>query len=115
MNHPAAAMHIVESEQDLFCDLFDEGHGHALALVPTDEPEQVLAEHFKNHAYVRPVGPTMPKVVEEANYMPPTGMIMVRRDYALQEFDLVEGSLRVALRRLDDFEGNMTVESVVYD
>ena len=56
----------------------------------------------------------MPEVVEEANYMPPTGMIMVRRDYALQELDLVEGGLGVTLRGFDDFESNMTVESVMY-
>ena len=56
----------------------------------------------------------MPEVVEEANYMPPTGMIMVRRDYALQELDLVKGGLGVTLRGFDDFESNMTVESVMY-
>ena len=32
-------VHIVESEQDLLRDLFDEVHRHALVLVPLDEPK----------------------------------------------------------------------------
>jgi hypothetical protein len=43
-------MHVIETEEDLFRDLFDKMHGDALILMSFDETEQVFAENLENHA-----------------------------------------------------------------
>ena len=62
-------MHVIEPQQNLLCNLLNEGHGHAFRLVSADEAEEVFAEDFENHADVGAVGPAMAKVVEESDDM----------------------------------------------
>ena len=65
MDDAAAAMHVVESEEDLLGDLLDEVHGNALVLVSLNEAEQVLAEDFEDHADMGAVGSFVSEMVEE--------------------------------------------------
>lgn len=67
MYDAATSVHVVEPEKDLLCDLFAKVHGDTLVLMPFDETEQVLTEHLKHHAYMRAVGPLVPKMVEEGD------------------------------------------------
>lgn len=48
----AFSMEVVEAEQYLLCDLFDEGHGNTTMVPALDETEQVLSKDLKNHTYV---------------------------------------------------------------
>ena len=67
-------MHVIESQEDLFCDLLDEMGRDAFALVALDEPEQVLAEDLEDHADVGAVGALVAKVVEKGDDMGSTGV-----------------------------------------
>ena len=129
MNDPATPMHVVESHEYLLRDLLDEVHGDAFVLVALDETEQILAQHFEDHADVRAVGPLMAEMVEERDDMGSAGMGQGGRkgregvlgggldgrggggDQSLEQLDLVERSLGVSWSRLDDLERDMAVES----
>lgn len=125
MYDAAAAVHVIETEQDLFGDLLAEMHGYAFVLMALDETEQVLSEDLEDHADVGAVGPLVSEVVEEGNDMGSAGMcegggrgsvwVVGGRggggDESLEEFDLVEGGLCVSGCRFDDFEGNVAVQS----
>jgi hypothetical protein len=50
MDDAAIATHEIQAEQDLLCDLIDEGHEDTLVLV---QAEEVFAKYLANHAYVR--------------------------------------------------------------
>ena len=69
MNDATTTVHVVEAEEDLFGDLLDEVHGHALVLMAFDQAQQVLAEHLEHHADVRAVGAFVSEVVEEGDDM----------------------------------------------
>ena len=121
-------MHVIESEEDLFCDLLDEMGRDAFALVALDEPEQVLAEDLEDHADMGAVRALVAKVVEKGDDMGSTGMRLCGRsrrmrvfwcglywrrgggDQALEELDLVQCRLCVARRRLYDLERDVPVQ-----
>jgi uncharacterized membrane protein len=63
VNDPTTAVHVIETEEDLFCNLTNEMLGDALALVTLDEAEQVFSEDFENHAYMGSMGTFMSKVI----------------------------------------------------
>lgn len=129
MYDTAASVHVIETEENLFRDLFDEGHGDAFVLMALDEAEEVFTKDLKNHADVGAVGPFVSEVVEERDDMGAArvGVGWGRRgmgeggrggdgwggggDEALEEFDLVEGSLGIAGGGFDDLEGDMAVHS----
>lgn len=52
--YPTTPMDVVEAEEDLSCDLFDDMFGNTSILIPLDEAQQVFSEDLKNHAYVLP-------------------------------------------------------------
>lgn len=96
----------------MLCNLLDEVHRHTFVLVTPDQAEEVLAEHLKDHADMDAVGAAMAKMIEELDDMP-TPWVTRRRlrgNDALQQLYFVERRLGVAGRRLDDLEGNMSVE-----
>lgn len=125
----AAAVHVVQAEQDLLADLLDKVHGDALVLMAFDKAEEVLAEDLEDHADMDAVGALVAEVVEEGDDMGAAGVGdgggrrgvgEVGRgldggrggdDEALEELDLVERGLGVAGRGLDDLERNMAVHS----
>ena len=104
-------MHVIESQEDLFCDLLDEMGRDAFALVALDEPEQVLAEDLEDHTDMRTIWSTMTKVVEEADDVGPARVCWVGGDDALEELNFVQGCLGVPGSGLDDLEGNVAVRS----
>lgn len=65
VNDTAAAVHVVEAEEDLLRDLADKWHGDTLVLVTLDEPEKVFAEDLEDHTYVGAVWAFVSKVVEK--------------------------------------------------
>lgn len=67
MNDTATPVHIIETQQNLLCNLLTDAHGHTLVLMPLDKTEKVLSEHLKNHANVGAVGAFMPEVIEEGD------------------------------------------------
>ena len=67
MNDTATPVHIIETQQNLLCNLLADAHGHTLVLMPLDKTEKVLSEHLKNHANVGAVGAFMPEVIEEGD------------------------------------------------
>lgn len=131
MDDAAAAVHVVETEEDLLCDLFDKVHGDALVLMALDKAEEVFAEDLKDHADVDAIGALVAKVVEEGDDMGAArvglgggwgrgGLVLGRLyggrggdDEALEELDLVERGFGVARGGLDHFERDMAVHSVL--
>lgn len=67
MNDTTTPMHIIQPQQNLLRDLLNQMHRHALILMSLDQPQQVLAEDFEDHADVAAIGPFMSEVVEEGD------------------------------------------------
>lgn len=61
----ATAMHVIETEEDLFGDLLDDVHGDALVLMSFDETEQVFAKDFKDHADVNAIGAFVAEMIKK--------------------------------------------------
>lgn len=109
----ALAVEVVEAEQDLLCDLLDEGHGDAAVVPPLDQTEQVLSEHLKHHADVDAIGALVVEGVEEADDMGAAGVVLVGVDDLLEQLDLVEGGLGVVGGGSHDLEGDVLTRGVV--
>ena len=62
VNDPTA-VHIVETKEDLPCNLANEMLWDAVSSMTLDQAEKVFTEDFENHAYVGAVGTFMGKVV----------------------------------------------------
>ena len=96
MNNAAASMHVIESQEDLFCDLLDEMGRDAFALVALDEPEQVLAEDLEDHAVVLDwlavVGRGVEEVVEDAHHVCVARVCGVCARESTQQVDFVARS-----------------------
>jgi hypothetical protein len=69
VNNTTTPVHIIETQQNLLRDLLADVHGHTLVLMPFDQTEKVLSKHFEHHANVDAVGPLVPEVVKEGDYM----------------------------------------------
>ena len=69
MDDTTTSVHIIETQQNLLRDLFADGHGHSLVLMPLDQAKEVLSEHLEDHANVGAVRALMPEMVEEGNHM----------------------------------------------
>lgn len=74
MNDSAFIVQIVEAEQYLLGDLFDDMLRHTTMLVSFDQTEQILPKNLENHANVRTVGTGMFEVVHEADDVTPAGV-----------------------------------------
>lgn len=74
MDDATTAVHIVESKENLLCDLLHKVHWHALVLVPLDEAEQVLAEDLEYHADVSAIRALVPEMVQEGDDVGAPGM-----------------------------------------
>ena len=71
VNDTATPVDIIEAQQNLFCNLLADVHGHTLVLVSLDQTKKVFPEHFKNHANMGAVGSFMPEVIKEGDNMRP--------------------------------------------
>jgi hypothetical protein len=63
VNNPTTTVHIIKTQEDLFCDLTNKVLGDAFSLMTLDQAEKVFAEDFENHADVGSVGTFVAKVV----------------------------------------------------
>jgi len=69
MNDATTAMHVIEAEEDLLCDLTDEADGDAFVLMPPDQRQQIFAEDLKDHADMYAVRAPMPEVVQKRDHV----------------------------------------------
>lgn len=74
MDHATLSMHVVETEKDLLCDLFDEVHGNTFILMTFDETEEVFAEDFEDHADVGAILSLMSEMIKEGDNVSSTLM-----------------------------------------
>jgi hypothetical protein len=109
----ALAVQVVEAEQHLLGDLLDQRHGDAAVVPPLYQPQQVLAQHFKDHAHVHAVGALVVERVEQADDVGAAGMVLIRVDNLLQQLDLVEGRLCVVRSGAHDLERDVLAVAVV--
>lgn len=109
----ALPVEVVEAEQHLLCDLLHQGHADATVVPPLDEPQQVLAQHLKHHAHVCAVRASVLKRIKEADDVLAAGVIGLRLDNLVQEFDFVNGRLGVMGGGPHDLEGNVLAIVVV--
>jgi len=65
MYDAATAVHIIEPEQDLFSDLFHQGHGDPFVLMSFDETEEVLTQHLEDHTDVCAIRTLVFEVIKE--------------------------------------------------
>lgn len=65
----ATAVHVIETEENLFGYLLDEVHGYAFVLMAFDKTEEVLAKYLEDHADVDAVGAFMAEMVKERDDM----------------------------------------------
>jgi hypothetical protein len=65
VNDPTTTVHIVETKEDLLCDLANEMLWDAFSLMALDQPEEVFAKDFENHADVGSMRTFMAKVIQE--------------------------------------------------
>lgn len=114
MDYTARSVHVIETEEHLLADLTNESNWDAFGLMSLDEAQKVLAEDLKDHAYVVSVGSLVSEMIEERDYMRTAGVGWVRGYEPLEEFDFVEGRLRISGSRFDDFESDMSVYFVVF-
>jgi hypothetical protein len=49
-------MKILEAQENLLCDVFDEGPGNALLLMSCDKGEKVFPQGFEDNTYVGGLG-----------------------------------------------------------
>jgi hypothetical protein len=109
----ALAVQVVEAEQHLLRDLLDQRHGDAAVVPPLYQPQQVLAQHFKDHAHVHAVWALVVERVEQADDVGAAGMVFIRVDDLLQQLDLVEGRLGVVGGGAHDLERDVLAVAVV--
>lgn len=67
VNDATTAVHVIEAEEDLLCNLTNEMLGDALSLVTLDEAEKVFTEDFENHADVGSMGTFMSKMIKKSS------------------------------------------------
>ena len=91
----AFAMKVVEAEEYLFCDLFDQRHGDAAVVPALNQTQQVFTQYLKDHADVGAIGTLVFKRVEQTHDMFPTGVRGIGFDDAAEEFNFIDGGFGV--------------------
>ena len=91
----AFPVEVVQTQQHLLRDLFDEGHGDSSVVPPFDQTQEILPQHLEDHADVGSVGALVLKRVQEADDVLAAGVVGIRLDDLIKELDLVDGGLGV--------------------
>lgn len=65
VNYATTTVHVVQTQEHLFRDLFDEVHRDALVLMSLDEAEKIFAQDFRNHAHVSAIRTFMSEVIQK--------------------------------------------------
>jgi len=103
----ALAVQVVQAEQHLLGDLLDQRHGDAAVVPALDQAQQVLTQHLEDHADVDAIGALVLERVEQADDVLAAGVVGVGLDDALEQLDLVDGSLGVVGGGAHDLEGDV--------
>jgi hypothetical protein len=109
MYDPAFSVHIVETEENLLCDLFDEVGWDAFRLMSLYQAKKVLAEDFEHHANVCAVWSFVFEVIEKGDDMRTSRMQGIGGDESLKEFYLIQRGFCISRSRFDDLEGDVAV------
>jgi len=113
MDNTAFPVEVVEAQQDLFGDLFDERDGNAPVVPLLDEAQKVLSEHLEDHTHVVAVGTFVGKGVEQTDDVFASGMVFVGLDDAFEKLDLIQRRLGIMGGGSDDFQGDVLAGLVI--
>lgn len=113
VNDAALSVQIVQAEQDLLGDLFDQRHGDTTVVPSLNQAKQVFSQYFKDHANVCAMRTLVLERIEEANDVLAARMIGFRSYDAIEELDLIDGRLSVMSGGADNFECHMFAAVVV--
>lgn len=113
VDNAALPVKVIETEQDLLRDLFDQRHWNASVVPALDETEQIFTQDFKDHADVDTIGALVIERVQEAHDMSPSWVFHVCLDYLVEKPNLVECGFCVVRRGSDDFESDVFACCVV--
>ena len=56
MDNPAFPVHIIQTQQHLFCDLLDQRHGDAAMVPALNQTQQIFTQHLEDHADMDTIG-----------------------------------------------------------
>lgn len=107
MYDAAVPMEVIQTKQNLFCNLFDQGHGYASVIPPLDQAKKILAQNLEDHADMSAVWSFMLEGIQQTDNVLFAGMIRVGLDDLLQKLDLVDGRLGVMSGGPDHFQSDM--------
>lgn len=109
MDDPAFPVHIIQTQQDLFCDLLDQRHGDAAMVPALNQTQEIFTQHLEDHADVDTIGTFVLEGIEQTDDMFPTRVGRVGFDDAAQQFNLIDGGFGVMGGGAHDLEGNVLV------
>lgn len=113
MNNATFPMHVIQTQEDLFCDLFDQRHGNAAVVPALNQTQQVLTQYLEDHADVSPIGTLVFEGVEQTDDMFPTRMVRVGFDDAAEKLNFIDGGFGIMSGGADDFKGDVLAGDVI--
>lgn len=78
-------------------------------MIPSlDETEQILPQDLKNHTDMYPVWTFVLERIQQTDHMFLAWMIRIRLNDLVQQFDLIDGRLRIVRGRADHLQRDMS-------
>lgn len=109
MDDSAFAMHVVQTQKHLFCNLLDQRHGNATMVPALDQTEQILTQDLEDHADVDAVRTLVLEGVKQTDDMFAAGVGGLGLDDAGEQFDFIDGGFGVVGGGANDFKGDVFV------
>ena len=107
------AMHVVEAQKHLLCDLLYQRHGNASMIPALDKTQEIFAQHLKNHAHVDTIGASMFKGIEKTNDMFSARMTWFGLNNLAEQFDLINCGLGIVSSGAHDLKGDVAIGNSV--
>lgn len=107
MDDTTVAMQVIQTQEDLFRDLFDQRHWDATMIPALNQPEKIFPQHLKHHTDMNTIGSAMLKRIQEANNMLPARVVRVSLDDFIKKFNLINSRFSVMSSRSHNFQGNV--------
>lgn len=107
VNDSTFPVQVVQTQQHLLRNLFDERHRNAAMIPSLDQSKQVFSQHFKYHADVDTIGALMLERVEQTDHMFATRVGWLRLDDAIQQLDLVDSGFGIMSGGANDLQGDV--------
>ena len=106
-------MKIIKALEDLLGDQFDVGYRYTAIVGTYDQFEEIVSEHFEDHADMGAVDACDFELVQELNAFQTVGIRWVTLANVRQQFDFVQGSFGVVFRTFDDLHGDESSDFTV--